>query len=145
MCSALTEMSAQCNKHMDNYDVMSQFMTQQEQDYETRYCSFIDNIIYGAYDETGEIVLQGDTFDFADWRNPSQYKKLRMPAGQAVTLALSVLLVAVLAATAVVTRRTLKNQKTPWTPKQDPSDVSRQNSGIVMGRERSGPSNAPLI
>ena len=93
-------------------------------------------------------MLKRESFEIEDWRNPEQYKKLKIPAGQAIGLALSVLLVVVLLATAIFTHRSLKRQSTPWRPKQgslDPNDLSRQNSGIVMGRSRSGPGAAPLI
>jgi hypothetical protein len=148
MCSSLYQNSAQCNQHLTNYDKISRGMTQQEMDMETRYCSFIDNIVYGAYDEQGEILLKRETFDFSDWRNADQYRKLQMPASQAIGLAFSILLVVTLFASAVSTHRSLRRQSTPWSPKHgsmDPNALSRQNSGIVMGRSRSGPGSAPLI
>ena len=145
MCSALLEMSAQCNMHLENYDQMSRVMSQWEVDNEERNCAFIENIVYGAYDESGDILLQPEQFDFKDWRNAEQYKKLKIPASQAVGLALSIIAVVAFIATAVVTQRALTRQSTPWKPKQDPNDLSRQNSGIVMGRSRSGPGAAPLI
>ncbi|KAL3914326.1 MAG: hypothetical protein SGARI_000179 [Bacillariaceae sp.] len=149
MCAALFERSAQCNIHMQNYDMMSKYMDELDAEFEQRYCNFIDNIVYGAYDETGEIKLRPESFDLSDWRNPSQYKKIRMPAGQAVLLSLSVLAVVALAALAFFTQRSLKRQSTPWRPKRAEIDMERQASGIGMGRARSGPASsakdAPLI
>jgi hypothetical protein len=148
MCSALYYGAAQCNQHMSNYEAMSVYMTEAELALETRYCSFIDNIIYGAYDEQGEVVLKREEFDFSDWKNPQQYKKLKMPASQAIGLALSILAVVALSATAIFTRRSLNRQSTPWRPKRGAmgsSSLSRQNSGIGMARSRSGPGAAPLI
>lgn len=151
MCAALFERSAQCNIHMQNYDMLVQYMDDLDAEFEQRYCNFIDNIVYGAYDESGEIKLRAETFDLADWRNPEQYKKIRMPAGQAVMLSLSVLLVIALAALAFFTQRSLTRQSTPWRPKRASMDIDmeRQPSGIGMGRARSGiassTKNAPLI
>lgn len=144
MCSALYSGSAQCNMNMNNFEQISRYMSQYEMDQEARYCAFIENILYGAYDESGEILLSPEQFDFADWRNPHQYKKLRMSVGQAVGLSLSIILCVALLAAAAVTNRQLTRQSTPWKPKRD-SVLARQNSGIVMGRSRSGPGAAPLI
>ena len=77
MCAALFEQSAQCNQHMTNYDKMSMYMTQQEIDLESRYCSFIDNIVYGAYDETGEIMLKRESFEIEDCETPSNTRSSR--------------------------------------------------------------------
>jgi hypothetical protein len=153
MCAALWDRSAQCNMHIESYSKMSQYMDTLDLEYEQRYCNFIDNIVYGAYDEQGEILLKPETFDLSDWRNPEQYKKIRMPAGQAVGLAISVILVVSLSALAFFTQRSLRRQSTPWRPKRvstdseiAPSGLMRQGSGIVTGRSRSsGPAGAPLI
>jgi len=57
VCRALYEGSAQCNMHINNFNSISQYMSQYERDIEKRTCSFIENIIDGAYDESGEIYL----------------------------------------------------------------------------------------
>eukprot|EP00339_Tiarina_fusa_P008975 CAMPEP_0117014900 /NCGR_PEP_ID=MMETSP0472-20121206/12002_1 /TAXON_ID=693140 ORGANISM="Tiarina fusus, Strain LIS" /NCGR_SAMPLE_ID=MMETSP0472 /ASSEMBLY_ACC=CAM_ASM_000603 /LENGTH=797 /DNA_ID=CAMNT_0004718575 /DNA_START=76 /DNA_END=2469 /DNA_ORIENTATION=+ len=147
MCSSLYQNSAPCNKHMEDYEFLAMFMTEEEKLYEERYCTFIENIVFGAYDEQGEILLKREQFDFEDWRNPDQYRKLRLPASQAIGLAVSIILCVTLLAAAVFTKRSITRQSTPWKPKRslDPSSLSRQNSGIVMGRSRSGPGSAPLI
>jgi hypothetical protein len=118
MCAALFESSAQCNVHMNNYGVMAKYMEDLDAGFEQRYCNFIDNIVYGTYDEMGEIKLKADTFDFSDWKNADQYKKMRMPAGQAIGLALSVLLFVALAALAFITQRSLTRKGTPWRPRR---------------------------
>jgi len=118
MCAALFERSAQCNIHMSNYGMMSKYMEEIDAAFEQRYCAFIDNIVYGTYDEMGEIKLKSDTFDFNDWRNPEQYKKMTMPASQAIGLALSILLTIALAAMAFVTQRSLTRKGTPWRPRR---------------------------
>ncbi|KAG7361054.1 hypothetical protein IV203_036154 [Nitzschia inconspicua] len=149
MCAALFERSAQCNIHMQNYAMMSKYVDELDAAFEQRYCNFIDNIVYGAYDEEGEIKLRPESFDLADWRNPEQYKKIRMPAGQAIMLSISVLLVVALSALAFFTHRSLTRQSTPWRPKRASVDLDRQTSGIIMGRAQSGIAHstkeAPLI
>jgi hypothetical protein len=151
MCAALFERSAQCNVHMTNYNMMSKYMDSMDTEFEQRYCNFIDNIVYGSYDESGEILLKPDSFDLSEWRNPEQYKKLRMPAGQAVGLAISATLVVALAALAFFTQRSLTRQSTPWRPKRasgvnmDEETPKRTSSGITMGRSQSGVNAAPLI
>jgi len=151
MCAALFERSAQCNIHMNNYEMMAKYMENLDAEFEQRYCNFVDNIVYGSYDESGEIKLRADSFDLSDWRNPEQYKKMKMPAGQAVGLALSILLVVALSALAFVTQRSLTRRSTPWKPKrlskmdQDPSAIEQEDAGIYMGQSRSGPVDPPLI
>ncbi len=123
MCAALFESSAQCNIHMSNYGVMAKYMEDIDASYEQRYCNFIDNIVYGTYDELGEIKLKADTFDFHDWKNADQYKKMKMPAGQAIGLALSILLFVALAALAFITQRSLTRRGTPWRPRRFKKNV----------------------
>jgi hypothetical protein len=120
---------------------MSVYMTQNEQDRETSSCAFIDNIVYGAYNEQGEISMKGEEFDMNDWKNPAQYKKINMPASQAIGVASSLLLVIALAATAIFTRRSLVRQTDPWSIKRrhvDP-DLLRENSSVDVERSRREP------
>jgi hypothetical protein len=131
--------------NMNNFASISQYMSQYELDQESRYCAFIENIVYGAYDESGEIQLKPEQFDFNDWQNPQQYKKLKMPVDQALGLAASIILCVALLAAAAVTNRQLTRDSTPWKPSRQDIALARQNSGIVMGRSRSGPGAAPLI
>jgi hypothetical protein len=146
VCRALYEGSAQCNMNMNNFESISQYMSDYELAVEQRTCSFIENIIYGAYDESGDILLKPESFDFADWQNPQQYKKLRMPADQAVFLSLSIIAFIATAAAAVFTHRSMTRTSSPWRPKRMSSEeLKRQPSGIGMARSRSGPTNAPLI
>ena len=146
MCSALYSVSAQCNMNMNNFQQISKYMSQYELSLESRYCSFISNIISGSFNESGDVMLKAEQFNFQDWRNPRQYKKLRMSVGQAVGLSISIILCIALLATAAFTNRALTRQSTPWKPKRVPETaLARQNSGIVMGRSRSGPGATPLI
>lgn len=124
VCRALYETSAQCNMHMKNFQQISLYMSQYEIDVEKRNCAFIDNIIEGSYDENGAIQMSPESFSFADWRNPQQYKKLKMPASQAIFLSLSIILCIAAAAAAIYTQRSLTRSKSsPWQGKR-PSGVS---------------------
>ena len=148
VCRALYEGSAQCNMHINNFNSISQYMSQYERDVEKRTCAFIENIIDGAYDESGEIFLSTGDFDFHDWRNPKQLKRVRMPAGQAVLLSASMIVFAALLATVVYTQRAFRRGKgvDPWAEQGlSPVQLAKTTSGIVMARSRSGPGSAPLI
>ena len=124
-------------------------MSQYELDIEKRTCSFIENIIGGAYDESGEIMLTSEEFDFKDWRNPKQLKRLRMPAGQAVLLSVSIIAFVAAVAVAAFTQRSLRRGRKggdPWKEQGlSPAELSKTSSGIVVARSRSGPGSAPLI
>lgn len=146
VCRALYEGSAQCNMNMNNFNQISRYMSQYELDIEKRYCAFIENIIYGAYDESGEILLQPESFDFSDWRNPRQYRKLKMPVGQAIFLSLSIILLIAAAAAAVFTHRSITRKNSPWRPKRMSNDeLEHTPSGIGLARSQSGPGASPLI
>ena len=151
-CSAMYSSSATCNVHMKNHSAMTEFASETEIAQESLTCAFIDNIVYGTYDQQGDIVLTSPTFDFSDWKNPEQYRKVQLPAGQAIGLALSVLLVVCLSAVAIFMNRSLHRKDMPWRPRRfgrkvnmDTDEFSRKQSGITMGRSRSGPGNTPLI
>lgn len=133
--------------NMKNFAQISQYMSAYELDLEKRNCGFIDNIIHGAYDESGEIVLKANTFDFSDWRNPQQYKKLKMPVGQAIFLSLSIIAFVAAAAAAVYTHRSLTRTSNPWKLKEynDDEALTRTDSGIAFARSQSGVGVAPIL
>jgi len=130
---------------------------------EEQVCNFIDNLQTQKYDEYGDIVLDasqlknGYVIDFTgtNWRDPDQVKaqaqKTGVTAGQAVGLALTMAACMVMAVWACCLHSTLARKNIPWRPKRgkltEPTDITRQNSGIVMGRSRSGMSGkaTPLI
>jgi hypothetical protein len=150
VCRALYEGSAQCNMHMTNFASISRYMSQYELDIEKRTCSFIENIMDGAYDESGEILLSAGEFDFHDWRNPKQLKRIRMPAGQAVLLSASIIAFVAVLATAMYTHRSFsrggKDGGDPWKAQGlSPVQLAKTSSGVVIARSRSGPGSAPLI
>jgi len=132
--------------NMNNFQQISKYMSQYELDLEKRSCAFIENIISGSYDQSGDILLKPETFNFADWRNPRQYKKLKMPASQAVFLSLSIIVFIASAAAAIFTHRSLTRTSSPWRPKRmTPDELVRAQSGIGFARSQSGPSDSPLV
>lgn len=147
VCRALYETSAQCNMNMKNFAQISKYMSAYELDLEKRNCGFIGNIIHGAYDENGEIQLKANSFDFSDWRNPQQYKKLKMPVGQAILLSFSIIAFVAAAAAAVFTHRSLTRTSNPWKLKQLNGDeeLQRTESGIALSRSQSASGVPPLI
>lgn len=118
MCTSLYMLSAQCNEKMSNYEQVSRLMTTNEKAEEDRSCTFIDNIIGGSFDETGEIVLKDSTFNWNDIRNRHQYGRIRMPAGQALLLSFSIIAVIATAAMAYSYTRAFRREgmESPWSP-----------------------------
>ena len=127
-------------------------------------CNFIDNLQTQKYDEYGEIITDksqvksGYVIDFAgtNWRDVDQVKaqaeRSGVTSGQAVGLAITIAACLVMGVWACCLHSTLARKNIPWRPKRgkltEPTDITRQNSGIVMGRSRSGMSagkSAPLI
>jgi hypothetical protein len=124
---------------------------------EERYCNFIDNIIYGSYDSSGDIVLGGGLFDITKWRN-SDYKQAKMTLGQAVLLTMSAFTCAVMIAVIVYMKK-LVNRKhldklSPWMPKEI-TDLDGMGSAgsyamgptgsYIVGGPIIGPTNSYVI
>jgi hypothetical protein len=128
MCTSLYTLSAQCNSHMNNYNQVSRLMSSDELAEETRSCTFISNIMGGSYDESGAIQLKDDTFNWNDIRNSHQYRRLRMPAGQAITLSFSIVLTIAMAAMAYTSQRAFRREgkESPWSP----TAIFRNRHGI---------------
>lgn len=156
ICSTLYTVSAQCNVKIESHDQIARTMTSSELLDEQNTCTFINNIMYGSYDESGEITLKPDTFDFADWRNPKQYKKVRLPAGQAVLLSLSIIFFLGMVGAVIAHHRMIRRNKSPWVPNRPPpsSPLDHKQSHIVLERDQSGVpgdykppavDNAPMI
>ncbi len=122
-------------------------MSDYEIDIEKRNCAFIENIIQGSYDDNGDILLKPDSFDFANWRNPQQYKTLRMPASQAIFLSMSIVALVATTAAAIFTQRSLTRINNPWRAKgmSQGDELIQVESGIAFLRTQSGVSAAPFI
>ena len=125
-----------------------------QQQNEELVCSFIESLNSGTYDEKGQVFLNGgSTFS---WQHPGAFSSAQglgapqeMPSAMKAALAISALAATGMAIFACMLHGALARKNIPWRPKringEDPTDIARQNSGIVMGRSRSGPATAPLI
>ena len=117
---------------------------------ENAVCSFIESLTSNSYDENGEINVSGST-----WASPSAWNRefaaesKAMSGGMKAALVLTALATVAMAVAVCVLHGTLARKNIPWKPRrskgQDPTDLARQNSGITMGRSRSGPGNNPLL
>jgi hypothetical protein len=173
ICSLLYQVSGKCNHNLvpkeqfeasstgyysDGVYYETQFSTMYQsaaqQQNEELVCSFIESLNSGSYDEKGQVYLTGgSTFS---WQHPGVFSQSQglgqpqqMPSAMKAALAISALAATGMAIFACMLHGALARKNIPWRPKringEDPTDIARQNSGIVMGRSRSGPATAPLI
>jgi hypothetical protein len=128
------------------------YQSQQQGENEAKVCSFIASLTSGTYDANGQVSGTGSNWPKqwsspSNWRREFEIEKKAMGTGQKVTLAFGALAVVAMAAYAIFLRETLSRRKTPLCCKkgEEEMDITRQNSGIVMGRSQSAPSSIPLI
>lgn len=124
-------------------------------------CDFIDSVVTGDYDETGFIKIDNSTLPYGTGsflKNNIYYEEYghfaeEVTPFQIFALVGSLAAVCLLALWSAALHRSL-SKKGPWRPRRglnnmmnrargkavgdDPVDISRQNSGIVMGRSQSG-------
>jgi len=158
ICENLYMESAKCNQGIDEVYEEAYFSEQQLAN-EDMVCQFIANLQSGTYDESGEIVIDNSLFsawhfNFSNWLHKEEYQKefsevtYGTKPWQVVLLCLAIVACLVMWVWACCLHGSLSRKNIPWRPRRgkdvDPTDISRQNSGIVMGRSRSGP-NASLI
>jgi hypothetical protein len=166
MCSMLYQLAGKCNKHLSandlynyNYNINAgndeweqMYQSEQQAANEEAVCTFIDSLRSNTYDENGQVILQAG----AAWKNPSQWssefqaESRALNGGMKAALSLLAIAVSIMGVWACFLHGTLARKNIPWAPTRrqkgdDPTDIARANSGIVMGRSRSGPGNAPLI
>ena len=120
-------------------------------------CDFIDSVVMGNFNEMGYVNL-GDDYtiekDSEGWLSDNMYAQQYGHYVSEVTpiqifgLLMSVLAVVVLGAWSASLHKSL-TKRGPWRPRRglnnviepaQAADVSRQNSGIVMGRSQSNAS-----
>ena len=111
-------------------------------DSEETVCGFIGNVITGQYDEYGYIYLDSDDYAKDNANNSNAATKEGVTIGQIFGLLASILSCGVLMVWVFFLHRRL-SRKALWRPNRggaaaSAGKVSRQNSGIVMGRSRSG-------
>jgi len=160
VCGALYTYAAKCNTHLYTNGQSSSYGSDNQANNEEQVCNFADNLQQRKYNENGEIVLDESTQNFAlstvDWKHPStvvEQAKISTTPAQSWFIAITALGCVVMGTWAAVLHRTLTRKNIPWRPRRgkkmsDPTDITRQSSGIVLGRSRSGMSssrNAPLI
>ena len=114
---------------------------------EEAVCSFIDSLVSNTYNENGEVSLSGTS-----WTNPAAEfiaESKAMNPGLKAALVITAFAALAMAIAACVLHSTLARKNIPWKPRRskgmDPTEMARQNSGITMGRSRSGPGNNPLL
>jgi hypothetical protein len=172
MCSMLYQYAGKCNKHMnitaqqsqqannagDEYQAAAenadgQYDNQYKQMYqslaqshnEKAVCSFIESLTSNTYNEHGEISAF-DSFSYG-WKGA--LKTPQMDSGVLAALIITAMLAVSMGIAACVLHGALARKNIPWKPRrskgEDPTDLARQNSGITMGRSRSGVGANPLL
>ena len=167
MCSMLYQISGKCNENLSpenmfngyyedgeyvevNYNQMYQSYSQQQN--QDLVCSFVESLNSGTYDQTGQVYIDNSVWGApARWQQGVAEASRNMPGGLKAALFLTSLAAILMGVWACMLHGALARKHIPWQPKRhvaaagDPVDMARQNSGIVMGRSRSGPVTHPLI
>lgn len=162
VCGVLYEYSAKCNKQLSNWmgqGFSEMYLSQEQQQNEELVCNFIDNLQANAYNEYGEIVLDSNrntanSFSNINWRDTQKMNQVRkamgITGGQIAALLIMAFACIGMAVWACLLHGNLARKNIPWRPKfnrnkksvaqpTNIADITRNNSGIVMGRSRSGP------
>jgi hypothetical protein len=128
--------------------------SQQQSDNSEMVCNYIGNLLSGSYDETGEIVIDANSwvFNSSNWRAQGEYLKqynsLKVKGGQIAGLVITALACVVMWIWACCLHGSLSKKNISWRPRRGKhaydEELTRATSGIMMGRSRSGP-NGPLL
>lgn len=113
---------------------------------ENAVCSFLESLSSNTYNENGEINVSGASW--ASWNK--DFDSRAMNGAMKAALIITALAAMAMAVTACVLHNVLARKNIPWKPRRskgaDPTDLARQNSGITMGRSRSGATGTnPLL
>jgi len=143
ICETLYYDAAKCNRNYKYFDAgvyggygnggLEQSMT------DDLVCSFILNVLSG-YDESGEIYV-GSGFFSNNSARANEFTQPSLSSGQVFGIILSVFGCIGLAGYSCYLHRAIM-KKAPWRPNRGgvaalAGQISRQNSGIVIGRSRS--------
>ena len=160
LCESLYQASAKCNKGLSSYNAYS-YESSNQAEQEDTVCNYIETLLAGTYNEEGEIVIDNSWyFNTTNWRSASEYMHEFQNAKnfaaenlkpyQIVLLVLLPIACLLLWIWACCLHSALRRRNIPWKPRRTRDmtmdDISRQNSGIVLGRSHSGgPGTTPLI
>jgi len=141
LCTDLYYGSAKCNANFKNK--LNTYKSENQAATEQLVCNFITNIVTSQYDEYGNIYVSNrDYYDQKYFKN----EVVKDVYNTQILCLCSALLVCVfLLMYACYLHRAIM-KKAPWRPRRGGTEalagqISRQNSGIVMGRSRSGSSS----
>ena len=143
MCENLYYYSGKCNQNYKYHDKgsyggyrrgnkgLEQVMT------DSLVCSFIENVLSG-YTETGEIDTRKGWFTK---KNSLMYSEAKVTTGQVFGLCIAIVACISLAGYSCFLHRAIM-KKAPWRPNRSgvaalAGQISRVNSGIILGRSRS--------
>jgi len=133
VCQDLYEQSASCEKSISSNKKYNSYSSSSSQE-ESLVCNYISNVVSGSYNEYGDIVLISHYFD--------DYLPENIAIWHVATSLLLILISCYFLLYACWLHRAI-TKKAPWRPRRGGAEtlagqISRQNSGIVVGRSRSG-------
>jgi hypothetical protein len=133
-----------------NNEWKQMYQSENQAQNENAVCSFLESLASNTYNENGEINVSGATW--ASWKKEYSAESRAMNAGMKAALVITALAAMAMAVTACVLHSVLARKNIPWKPRRskgvDPTDLARKDSGITMGRSRSGATGAgtnPLL
>jgi len=126
------------------------YLSYQQDGNEEKVCTFIKSLNSLSYNEFGEVT--GGFGGWKAWNRDFQNKATYVSAGKKAALILTGLAAGLMGLAVAFLHGRLAKKNIPWRPKrqpgEDPTDLARQNSGIIAGRSSrsSGPAgSAPLL
>jgi hypothetical protein len=127
-----------------NNEWKQMFQSENQAQNENAVCNYIDALTSNTYNEFGEVSVTG-----TNWASPLAWNRAfasqsrAMSRGMKAAISITALAALGMSIAACVLHSMLARKNIPWKPRrskgQDPTDLARQNSGITMGRSRSGP------
>jgi hypothetical protein len=159
LCTNLYSASAKCNKGLKSYTYSSDYSGQAQE--EENVCTFISSIFFNTHSESGTIDLNVNWyFNASNWRSSSEYMNQfsnvkeyaseKLEPWQIFLLVILPIACIYLWLRACCLQCAIRRRGNSWRPRGSRDigafDLSRQNSGIMSRRSRSGGAgNVPLI